>query len=402
MFETGTVLIRGAKQLVTLRGPQRPRRGVELQQLHTISDGALLIRNGVCAEVGPSRRVENLAAARTASAINATGRVVIPGFVDCQAHLMTAAPRPGGGEFARELLSVTWKRHAARTRTLIEAMIRHGTTAAQLLTTGSHDPKVESKVLRVFQAMRGEPLSLSEALLVELRSSVSPEALEFLLRWYARGRDAPAVAFTWQPEELSPEELLRQLHLASGVGVSLHLHAHGGAAETAIRAAAEVAVVEISDLEEASAELADNLAATGAIATLTPCSYLHDKARPAPARAFIEAGVPVALASGYSPGAGGSLNMQTAMAMAGTLLGMSPEESLTAATFNSACAAGCAGTNGSLEIGKSADLLILNVSDYRELSRQWGINQVHTTIRRGEIVYQEGVISRHRTATEAP
>jgi imidazolonepropionase len=401
MLEKGTVLIRGAKQLVTLRGPQRPRRGAELQQLHTISDGALLILNGVCAQVGPSRRVENLAAARGAQVIEATGRVVIPGFVDCHAHLMPATPHAGGREIARELHSVTWKRHAAQVRTLIEAMIRHGTTAAQLLTTGSHDPKVESKVLRVYHALQDEPLSLSAALLVELRSSVSPETLESVLRWYARGREAPAIAFTWNPEELAPEELLSQLRLASGTGISLRLHAHGATADTAIRAAAEVAVVAISHLEEASAALAGNLAASGAIATLTPSSYFHDKAHPAPARAFIQAGVPVALASGYSSGAGGSLNMQTAMAMASMVLGMSPEEALTAATFNGACAAGCAATIGSLEIGKSADLLILNVSDYRELSRQCGINHVHTTIRRGEIVYREGAISHDSTVNEA-
>ncbi len=100
-------------------------------------------------------------------------------------------------------------------------------------------------------------------------------------------------------------------------------------------------------------------------------------------------------------GSRGSLNMQTAMAMAGEVLDMSPEEALTAATFNGACAAGCAATNGSLEIGKLADLLILNVSDYRELSQHLGINQVHTGLRRGEIVYQEGVIARGSTVTEA-
>jgi imidazolonepropionase len=399
---TGTILIRGARQLVTLRGPQRPRRGVELQQVQSISDGALLIRNGVCAEVGPSRRVENLAAARRANVIDATGRVVIPGFVDCHVHPFSATPWSGQGDVtARELLSVTWKRHAARVRTLIQTMIRHGTTAAQLLTTGSHDPRVESKVQRVFLALQDEPLSLSEALLVELRSSASPDTLESVLRRYSMGREAPAVVFTWNSEELAPEELYRQLRLASNIGVSYRLHARGVGADTAIRAAAEVPVVEISHLEQASAALAGELAATGAIATLTPGSYFCDKGRSAAARAFIQAGVPVALASGYRPGTGGSLNMQTAVAMAGAVLGMSPEEALTAATFNAACVAGFAATSGSLEIGKSADLLILNISDYRELSRHLGLNLVHSTLRRGEIVYREGIVARGPAVNEA-
>lgn len=401
MLETGTVLIRGAKQLVTLRGPQRPRRGVELQQLHTISDGALLIRNGLCEEVGPSRRVENLAAARRARVIHANGMAIIPGFVDCHARLMAASPHPGdSAKIARELLSVTWKRHAARTRTLIEAMIRHGTIAAQLFTTGSHDQRVESKVLRVFQALQDAPLSLSEVLLVELRSSVSPAAVESILRWYSKGREAPAVAFTWDADDLAPEQLLRQLRLASAAGALIHLHAHGTTADTAIRIAAEVPVVEISHLEEASAALADNLAGTGAIATLTPSSHFHHDGPPAPARAFIQAGVPVALASHYRSGFGGSLNMQTAIALAVTVLGMSPEESLTAAIFNAACAAGCAATNGSLEIGKAADLVILKVSDYRDVPQNLGMNHVHTAIRRGEIVYQEGAVSHGGTTAD--
>jgi imidazolonepropionase len=377
-----------------LRGPQRPRRGAELQQVQSISDGALLIRNGVCAEVGPSRRVENLTAARRANVIVATGRVVIPGFVDCHVHPFSAAPWSGDADgTARELLSVTWKRHAARVRTLMHAMIRHGTTAAQVLTTGSRDSRVESKVLRVFEALRDEPLDLSEELLLELDPSTSPAALESVLRRYLVGREAPAVGLTWNPEELAPEELMRQLRVAGRTGVSLHLHAHGAAAATAIRAAAEMPVAEIGHLEEAPASMAAALAATGTIATLTPGSYFSDKARLAPARAFIEAGVPVALASGYRPGTGSSLNMQTAMAMAAMVLGMSPEEALTAATFNAACAAGCADTCGSLETGKSADLLILNISDYRELSQHLGINQVHCTVRRGEVVYREGAVS---------
>lgn len=386
------MLIRGAKQLVTLRGPRRPRCGAEIQELQTISDGALLICKGKLIEVGPSRRVENLAMARSAHVIDANGRVVIPGFIDCHAHLLSTSPHPNRDE-TRELLGITWKRHAAKVRNLIQAMIRHGTTAAQLLTTGNRDPRVETKVLRVLQALQDEPLRVSEALLLELHPSVCGAALESVLRRYSMGREAPAVALSWNPEELTPEELIRQLRHAGNTGVSLRFQACGAIADAAIQAAGSVRVAVISHLEEASAAMAGHLAATGAIAALTPGSHFCADVRPAPARAFIQAGVPVALASGYSAGESGSLNMQTVMAMARFVLGMTAEEALTAATFNAACAAGCGATHGSLETGKSADLLILNISDYRELSRHFGINQVHTTMRRGEIVYREGAIT---------
>ncbi len=90
--DTGTILIRGARQLLTLRGPRGVRRGADLNELSVIPDGALLIRNGIIEEVGPSRRVENLAGARDAVEINAAGRVVMPGFVDSHTHLVFAPP----------------------------------------------------------------------------------------------------------------------------------------------------------------------------------------------------------------------------------------------------------------------------------------------------------------------
>ena len=83
------ILVRGARQLLTLRGPARSRRGAELRELGLIHDGAVLIQNGVVQEAGPSRRVENLHAARGAEEINATGRVVMPGFVDSHTHLVS-------------------------------------------------------------------------------------------------------------------------------------------------------------------------------------------------------------------------------------------------------------------------------------------------------------------------
>src|SRR5450756_2446957 len=81
------ILIRGARQLVTVRGTRGPRRGPSLNELNVIQDGAILIRDGILVEIGPSRRVENLAQARDAIEINAAGRVVMPGFVDAHTHL---------------------------------------------------------------------------------------------------------------------------------------------------------------------------------------------------------------------------------------------------------------------------------------------------------------------------
>src|ERR1035438_2268060 len=82
-----SILIRGARQLLTARGARGPRSGPSLNELNVIQDGAVLIQDGILLEVGPSRRVENLTQARNAIEINAAGRVVMPGFVDAHTHL---------------------------------------------------------------------------------------------------------------------------------------------------------------------------------------------------------------------------------------------------------------------------------------------------------------------------
>src|SRR5579862_6357321 len=87
------VLVRGARQLLTLRGPSGPRRGTDLRNPGLIQDGAVLVVDGVIREVGPSRRIENLALARRAEVIDASGCVVMPGFVDCLTHLVSGPAR---------------------------------------------------------------------------------------------------------------------------------------------------------------------------------------------------------------------------------------------------------------------------------------------------------------------
>src|SRR5579864_999443 len=86
-------LVRGARQLLTLRGTSGPRRGTDLRNLGIIQDGAVLIVNGQIEEIGPSRRVENLRQAREAQEIDASGKVVMPGFIDSHTHLVGGPAR---------------------------------------------------------------------------------------------------------------------------------------------------------------------------------------------------------------------------------------------------------------------------------------------------------------------
>ncbi|MDX2181693.1 MAG: amidohydrolase family protein [Bryobacteraceae bacterium] len=139
------LLIRGARQLLTLRGPSSPRRGHELRELAIIEDGALLIEDGLIREVGPSRRIENLNGARDAQEIDATGRVVAPGFVDCETDLLGAA------RAARATVSPARLELEASQR--LRWFVRHGTTSLGVSVNESRDHKT-------IAALNGEPLDL--------------------------------------------------------------------------------------------------------------------------------------------------------------------------------------------------------------------------------------------------
>ncbi len=128
------------------------------------------------------------------------------------------------------------------------------------------------------------------------------------------------------------------------------------------------------------------LAKTSSIAVFATGRDLFEGPVESSARQVADAGGAIALSSGYDSASAASFSMQMSLALAVVRLGLTPEEAFIAGTINAAHAAGCAHLTGSLELGKQADLLILNVGDYREVPRQFGINHVDMAIRQGIIV----------------
>jgi imidazolonepropionase len=124
---------------------------------------------------------------------------------------------------------------------------------------------------------------------------------------------------------------------------------------------------------------------------------------------MIESGVAVALATGFKPGSSPTCSMPMVLALACSQMRMTPAEAVAAATVNGACALGCADRAGSIEAGKSADLVIFDVPDYREIPYHFGVNHVAMTIQRGTVLYRRGEVewpedrpSARRTSPRAP
>ena len=398
-----SILIRGARHLVTLRGARGPRSGPSLNELNVIQDGAVLIRDGMVVEVGPSRRVENLAQARDAIEINAAGRLVMPGFVDAHTHL--AFPPAGihtsdPAAAARAVHVATLQRLELRTRAHLEAMARHGTTTVEVKTGCGLDEGAESKVWRMLGALRNGPVELIPSFLFRLPSEVNGGSwcatewvvAELLPKIRRRGV-ALFADLAWDSDPALLRCFDRYLLAARQLGFGCKIHAERSNPAVAIALAAKHHVASIDHLEYATPWEVQELAEAGIMTTLLPSTSFGGENRAAPARALIDAGVPVALGSNFNPHHTPALNMQTVVSLACWRLGMTIEEAITAATINGAHALGCAERVGSLEPGKAADLVILNAGHYRDLEHSLGTNLVHLTMKRGKFIYKEGQVA---------
>ena len=347
-----TVLIRGARQLVTLRGPERPRRGAELGDLSIIPDGALLIRDGRIIEAGPTRRVENLGPARGALEIDATGRLVMPGFVDGRVQLWPENPDSSRGLPARAL--------AERASNVLAGMARHGTTTVCASTSAARDHSTELKMLRVLGGLHGQPLDVLTAYVGLAQAEIAGDPAAYVesvcmrkMPLISRRKLARFVVGDCRAFEL---DVVRRL-LECGRKLGFQLHLWAGSRPFAVPLAVEMKALSIA-LDNLREEEMRLLAGSRTIAQLPPASlFLRRAERQSCVRALIESGAAIALASGFGLEDGPTYNMQMVLSLACSEMGMSPAEAISAATINAAYALGCGAECGSLLPGKRADVL---------------------------------------------
>jgi imidazolonepropionase len=181
------------------------------------------------------------------------------------------------------------------------------------------------------------------------------------------------------------------LECARELGLDLKIHAEQFTHTGAARLAVELGAVSADHLEQADEGDVHILSQSSTIATLLPGSVFHLALdRYAPARALIDAGAAVALATDFNPGTSPTYSMPMILSLACTRMRMSPAEAIVAATVNGAHAVRRADRTGSLEPGKQADIVVMNAEDYREIPYYFGVNLAAMTLKRGAIVYQDG------------
>lgn len=412
------IIVHAAELITVANKGSEPVTGEALRDLGIVRDGAVAVRNGRIAAVGGTDEVARAVRRGPETVeIDASGRTVMPGFVDPHTHLVYAGSREnelamklsgvpyleilerGGG-----ILSTVRATRAADERSLLEqsgkrlrTMLAHGTTTAEAKSGYGLTPGDEIKQLLVARELgRRHPVNIVSTLMAA--HAIPPEYQhdregyvqliidEIIPKVAAEGLAEFCDVF-FEKGVFDLSESRRILEAARKVGLGLKIHADeihdlGGAA-----LAAELRAISADHLLKAGEAGLRALGNSGTVAVLLPgTAFSLMVGEYARARQMIEWGVPVALATDCNPGSSPTESMPMILNLAAFGMRMTPSEALIGATLNAAHAVGMADRVGSLEQGKQADILIADIPNHLHLFYHYGTNPVHTVIHRGRVV----------------
>jgi len=378
-------LLHNISQLATCRAEGRQ------SDIHAIPNAAMAWDNGVIKWVGSEKDLP--AAYRRVERIDASGRLVIPGLVDCHTHLAFAGwradefeqrirgrsyleiARDGGG-----IMSTVRQTRAAaeadllqRAAGFLQQMLALGVTTVECKSGYGLDPEAELKLLRVYRRLAKEqPVRLAPTFLGahivppefrDNRAGYVDLLVERMIPAVVQEELAVCCDVFVEDAAFSIAEARRILRAGQGLGLAAKLHADqltsGGGAELA----AELGALSADHLEHISERGIEALAAKGVVAVSLPLAALYLGQSPMPARRLIEGGVAVAVATDFNPGSAPSFHLPLALTLACTLQRMTPAEALKGATIYAARAVGLESEVGSLEPGKAADFALLDAPD---------------------------------------
>jgi imidazolonepropionase len=403
------LLVRNAAQIVT--GSRAPLRGRDLQNVQIHANAALYAENGTIVALGDPATVEACVQG-TPQDVDASGKTVIPGFVDPHTHAVFAGSRVD--EFIRKIEGATYAEIAAQgggilstvkatraagkeelkalTRARLRTALEHGTTTMEIKSGYGLDAPTESKMLDVISDLGAEQsIELVPTFLGAHAFPPERQRSEYLLDLIRMLPDAARKArfcdVFCDASYFTPEEAKLLLQTAKEKGLLPQLHAGQFAADGGVRLGIEMGASALAHLDFITDAEIDALAASPTAAVLLPGVSLFGGTPFPRARKIIGAGGIVALASNFNPGSCPSLSMPLMVGLACMQMKMTPAEALNAATVNAAYALGLESV-GSLEPGRQADLAILDLPDYRLLPYHFGMNPVVAVIKKGRLAWR--------------
>src|ERR1700722_5072378 len=381
-------------ELVTLSGPARPRVRAEMRELGIFRDGVMIVHDGVITYAGPRCTLDP-----RVEIIDAGNRVVMPGFVDAHTHPVFAGNR--ADEFEKRSSGVTYqeisaagggirstvrKTRAATAEELFAAasrytqwFLRGGTTTIEAKSGYGLTLDDEMKLLRVIHRMgpiRTIPTFLGAHEIPDEYRGRRDEYIDLVIDEMlpAARKLAGYCDIFCEPHVFPVDDARRILLAAKEHGFNLRMHVDQLANSCGAQLAAELGAVTADHLKHTDAAGIEAMRGAGVQPVLLPGSvYALGSKRYPDARAMIEAGLAIVLATDFNPGSSPTPSMQMILSFASTQMKMTPAEAITAATINAAYSLQRGGEIGSLERGKRADFVIQDCADHRELAYFFGV-----------------------------
>ena len=414
------LLFVNASQVVTCAGPARARRGPEMRDLGVLTNAAVAVAGGQISAVGPQDELER--AAEGARRIDCRGMVLMPGLVDSHTHALFGKPRHeeqelraagldymeiarrGGGIHAsvRDLRMRGEDELVALALPRLARIAAHGTTTVEIKSGYGLTLEDELKMLRAIRRLADQlPMRLVPTWLgaheIPLEHRGSPQARESylalleheMLAAVTREKLAVFADIFCEPGVYTVNESRRILRAAAAAGLALKLHADELQPAGGAELAAELGATSADHLGAVSDAGVRALAASKTVATLLPHTlFFLGKSSQAPARALLDAGAAIALASDFNPGTSPTVNFPLVLTLAVSQLRLTVAEAVLAATVNGAAALGLAGDVGRIATGASADLALFELDDIRELPYWSGDRRCRGSWARGKPCHQ--------------
>ena len=383
----------------------RPRRGKQMAELGVIPQGDVLVSEGKITAVGP--KVDGPA---NAEIVEAHGRVLLPGFVDCHTHACWAGDRldeweqklrgvpyleilkKGGGIHAtvKAVREATKKQLAAHLKTRLDAMLRAGTTTVEIKSGYGLESEAELKMLRAIvraghewpgtivptallgHAFEGDLDEYARMVVKEMLPAVSKEFPDITV-------DAYCEKGAWSLEACVKFFEKAQKHHP------IRVHADQFSSLGMVPEAIRLHARSVDHLEASTKGDLLLLASSRTSGVILPCTGFHTDGRYARAGFLVDAGGAVALATNCNPGTSPTHSMPLAIALAVRFCGLSPAEAIVAATVNGSAVLGLS-DRGTIEAGQRADLILLCHKDERQLAYELGGNPVDAVICGGQLI----------------
>lgn len=425
----GSALIKNASQLLTCSG-FTAKQGKEMSDLHIITDGGVLIENGLIKAVGKtddvlarfSEDVMNRFDGSTYSEkspviIDATGKCVLPGFVDSHTHFVFGGYRAEEfswrlrGESYMEIMkrgggivnTVKETRKASREELIrsgkkrLDSMLTFGVTTVEGKSGYGLDRETEIRQLEVMRKLDEiHPIDVvgtflgAHAILPNYKGK-EDAFIDYMIREVmsrvAEQNLAEFCDIFCEKNVFSVEQSRKLLSEAKKQGLKLKLHADEIVQLGGAELAAELGAVSADHLLQASDKGIRDMAEAGVVATLLPGTAFSLKEPYARGRFMIDQNCAVSLATDLNPGSCFTESIPLIFALATLHMGISTEEAITALTINGAAAVDRADSIGSLDVGKSGDIIILEFPSYHYIPYHIGVSTVEKVIKKGVVVF---------------